>query len=106
MIRRNLLKDLKAYYDKGYKTDITNIDIKGNEITFTKDGKKHTGKYEYNGKKTLKYPKGNRGVRFMFKLVDGNDKDLPKFIQFSDHNIAPKRQNTSISLWVMIMTRY
>ncbi len=32
-------KDLKAYYDKGYKTDITNIDIKGNEITFTKDGK-------------------------------------------------------------------
>ena len=35
-------------------------------------------------KKTLKYPKGNRGVRFMFKLVDGNDKDLPKFIQFSD----------------------
>lgn len=84
-------KDLKAYYDKGYKTDITNIDIKGNEITFTKDGKKHTGKYEYNGKKTLKYPKGNRGVRFMFKLVDGNDKDLPKFIQFSDHNIAPKK---------------
>ena len=54
--RRNLNKDLKAYYDKGYKTDITNIDIKGNEITFTKDGKKHTGKYEYNGKKTLKYP--------------------------------------------------
>lgn len=84
-------KDLKAYYDKGYKTNITNIDIKGNEITFTKDGKKHTGKYEYNGKKTLKYPKGNRGVRFMFKLVDGNDKDLPKFIQFSDHNIAPKK---------------
>ncbi|HHC6335858.1 TPA: ZinT/AdcA family metal-binding protein [Staphylococcus aureus] len=84
-------KDLKAYYDKGYKTDITNIDIKGNEITFTKDGKKHTGKYEYNGKKTLKYPKGNRGVRFMFKLVDGYDKDLPKFIQFSDHNIAPKK---------------
>ena len=27
----------------------------------------------------------------MFKLVDGNDKDLPKFIQFSDHNIAPKK---------------
>ncbi len=39
----------------------------------------------------MKYPKGNRGVRFMFKLVDGNDKDLPKFIQFSDHNIAPKK---------------
>ncbi len=38
---------------KDIKTDITNIDIKGNEITFTKDGKKHTGKYEYNGKKTF-----------------------------------------------------
>ena len=42
-------KGFKAYYDKGYKTDITNIGYKGNEITFTsKDGKKHTGKYEYN----------------------------------------------------------
>ena len=48
--------------------DVLVVDFEGNEITFTKDGKKHTGKYEYNGKKTLKYPKGNRGVRFMFKL--------------------------------------
>ncbi|EHJ07303.1 zinc ABC transporter substrate-binding lipoprotein AdcA [Staphylococcus simiae] len=84
-------KDLKAYYDKGYKTDISNIKIKGNTITFTKDGKEHTGKYEYNGKKVLKYAKGNRGVRYMFKLVEGNDKALPKYIQFSDHNIAPKK---------------
>ncbi len=105
MIRRNIAKDLKAYYDKGYKTDITNIDIKGNEITFTKDGKKHTGKYEYNGKKTLKYPKGNRGVRFMFKLVDGNDKDF-KSSNLAITTLHLKRQNTSISLWVMIMTRY
>ena len=26
-----------------------------------------------------------------FMLEHGNDKDLPKFIQFSDHNIAPKK---------------
>lgn len=77
---KKFVKDLKVYYDKGYKIDIINIDIKGNEIIFIKDGKKYIGKYEYNGKKILKYFKGNCGVRFMFKLVDGNDKDLLKFI--------------------------
>lgn len=36
------------------------------------------------------YEKGNRGVRYIFKRVSGDDK-APKFIQFSDHIIAPER---------------
>jgi len=48
------------------------------------------GHYAYDGKDILKYEKGNRGVRYTFKLTD-NNKALPKFVQFSDHNIAPKK---------------
>ena len=83
-------KEYKTYYEKGYKTDINNIDITKDMITFEKDGKRMTGHYVYDGKDILKYEKGNRGVRYTFKLTDDN-KALPKFVQFSDHNIAPKK---------------
>lgn len=35
----------------------------------------------------LTYEKGNRGVRFIFEKVAG-DEAAPRFIQFSDHRIA------------------
>ncbi|WP_436861530.1 zinc ABC transporter substrate-binding lipoprotein AdcA [Staphylococcus caeli] len=84
-------KEYKAYYDKGYKTDINHIKIGNDTITFEKDGKKITGKYIYDGKDILKYEKGNRGVRYTFKLKDSDQEGLPKYVQFSDHNIAPKK---------------
>ena len=44
--------------------------------------------YKYVGKKILTYKKGNRGVRFLLKpqmlMLDSS-----KYVQFSDHNIAP-----------------
>ncbi|WP_145407809.1 ZinT/AdcA family metal-binding protein, partial [Staphylococcus aureus] len=83
-------KDLKPYYHKPYKTHITNIHIKPNQITFTKHPNKHTPKYQYNPNKTFKYPKRNPPLTFIFKFVHGNHKDLPKFIQFTHHNIPPK----------------
>ncbi|MGO3093103.1 MAG: zinc ABC transporter substrate-binding lipoprotein AdcA [Staphylococcus saprophyticus] len=83
-------KAYKSYYEKGYKTDISHITISNDTITFEKDGKKETGKYVYDGKDILKYEKGNRGVRYTFKLVDQNS-HLPKYVQFSDHNIEPKK---------------
>ena len=83
-------KEYKAYYQKGYKTNISNINITEDTITFKKDGKTLTGQYKYDGKDILKYEKGNRGVRYSFKRV-GSNKDLPKYVQFSDHNIAPKK---------------
>lgn len=84
-------KEYKAYYEKGYKTDIDNINITSDSITFEKNGKKASGQYKYDGKDILKYEKGNRGVRYTFKLEGNEDKDLPKYVQFSDHNIAPKK---------------
>ncbi|WP_368917102.1 zinc ABC transporter substrate-binding lipoprotein AdcA [Staphylococcus haemolyticus] len=84
-------KEYKAYYEKGYKTDISSINIKGDNITFEKNGKKVTGTYKYVGKKILDYKKGNRGVRFIFKLTNDDTQQLPKYVQFSDHNIAPKK---------------
>lgn len=84
-------EEYKEYYDKGYKTDVENIKIEGNQISFTKDGKTSTGEYEYDGYDILKYEKGNRGVRYSFKLKGDSNDDLPKYVQFSDHNIYPKK---------------
>ncbi|KIX90921.1 zinc ABC transporter substrate-binding protein [Staphylococcus microti] len=82
-------EEYKKYYDTGYKTDVEHIKITDDSITFTKNGKSVTGKYKYDGKDILDYEGGNRGVRYTFKLDGKASKDLPKYVQFSDHNIAP-----------------
>ena len=42
--------EYKTYYQNGYKTDITNIDIEGDHIEFTyEDGKKVGSDYKYVG---------------------------------------------------------
>lgn len=79
----------KDYYRTGYKTDISRIVIDGKTIAFYKGKDKISGDYTYDGKEILKYEKGNRGVRFIFKKTSG-DSTAPKYVQFSDHNIAPK----------------
>ncbi|MGS3830204.1 ZinT/AdcA family metal-binding protein, partial [Staphylococcus pseudintermedius] len=84
-------KEYKAYYDKGYKTDVEKIKITDNQITFTKNGKSMTGTYTYDGKDILQYEGGNRGVRYTFKLEGDASEGLPKYVQFSDHNIAPTK---------------
>src|SRR5699024_1124759 len=59
-------------------------------ITFEKDGKRLTSEYVHDGKDIWKYETGNRDVRYTFKITDDN-KAVPKLVQFSDHNIAPKK---------------
>lgn len=81
-------QEIKDYYTEGYETDVSHIEIGEKEITFTKDGKKQKAEYAYDGKEILTYEKGNRGVRYIFKKVSG-DEDAPDYIQFSDHIIAP-----------------
>ncbi|UTH10281.1 metal-binding protein ZinT [Macrococcoides canis] len=83
-------QEIKDYYTEGYETDVSHIEIGEKEITFTKDGKKQKAEYAYDGKEILTYEKGNRGVRYIFKKVSG-DEDAPGYIQFSDHIIAPQR---------------
>lgn len=76
------------YYKVGYKTDIQNIEISGDQMSFTTNGKTVKGTYAYERYEILKYKKGNRGVRFLFTKKSG-DEGAPKYVQFSDHNIYP-----------------
>ena len=77
------------YYDTGYKTDVEKITIKGNQMTFTRNGKDATATYKYDGYKILDYAKGNRGVRYLFTATGDVPAGAPKAVQFSDHGIAP-----------------
>lgn len=85
-------KDYKAYYTTGYQTDVDKIAIDGKKktMTFMRNGKKHTYTYEYVGHKILNYKKGNRGVRFLFE-TKAKDAGEFKYVQFSDHGIAPAK---------------
>ena len=82
-------EEFKDYYTKGYKSDITNINITDKTMEFKKeDGTTVKAEYKYVGYKILTYKKGNRGVRFLFEAVTPVE-GAPKYVQFSDHNIAP-----------------
>ncbi|RPA61019.1 zinc ABC transporter substrate-binding protein AdcA [Aerococcus agrisoli] len=78
----------KDYYTTGYQTDVDNINIDGNTIEFINDGQSQKYEYKYVGYEILTYAKGNRGVRYLFESTDP-DAGQYKYVQFSDHNIAP-----------------
>ena len=80
--------EYKAYYQKGYQTDVNKINIADNTMEFIQGGQSKQYTYKYVGKKILTYKKGNRGVRFLFEATDA-DAGQFKYVQFSDHNIAP-----------------
>ena len=84
-------EEYKQYYDTGYKTDVTKITIKGDQMSFTRDGKTATATYKYDGFKILDYEKGNRGVRYLFTATGDVPEGAPKVVQFSDHGIAPEK---------------
>lgn len=80
----------RAEYETGYRTDVERVTIEGDTVTFHREGKPIGGTYAYDGREVLTYKKGNRGVRFVFEKT-GGDADAPRFIQFSDHKIAPEK---------------
>lgn len=82
--------EYKAYYDKGYQTDVEHINITNDSMEFVVKGQAEKYRYKYVGYHTLTYKKGNRGVRFMFEATDANAGRF-KYVQFSDHNIAPTK---------------
>ena len=83
-------EEYKAYYETGYKTDVEKIVIDGenNTMEFTKNGVSAKATYEYKGYQIYDYESGSRGVRYFFEETDGSE-DAPKYVQFSDHGIAP-----------------
>ncbi|MET3598974.1 zinc transport system substrate-binding protein [Martelella mangrovi] len=82
--------EYKSYYETGYKTDVERITINGDTVTFYENGQPVAAEYASDGYEILTYPKGNRGVRFIFEKSEG-DEAAPEFIQFSDHIIAPAK---------------
>ena len=91
-------EEFKAYYDTGYKTTTDRITIEGDMVTFYDHGHAHAGKFVYDGYEILTYDKGNRGVRYIFKQL-GDEAGVPKFIQFSDHIIAPEKSGHFHLYW-------
>ncbi|MGT2743601.1 zinc ABC transporter substrate-binding protein AdcA [Streptococcus plurextorum] len=84
--------EYQEYYTTGYQTDVDAITIDGekNTMSFTQAGQTKTFTYKYVGYKILTYQKGNRGVRFLFETDDKDAGDF-KYVQFSDHIIAPEK---------------
>lgn len=92
------VEEYKEYYNIGYQTDVDDIVIQGNKVTFVKDGKENSGEYTYDGYEILTYDAGNRGVRYIFKQVE-NIEGLPQFIQFSDHGIKQNKSDHYHLYW-------
>lgn len=76
------------YYNTGYQTEVDRIVIDDHSIEFHKEGSSVKADYEYKGFKILTYESGNKGVRYLFEAV-GDANGAPRFVQFSDHEIAP-----------------
>ena len=79
--------EYKTYYQNGYKTDITNIDIAGDHIAFTyEDGKKVGSDYKYIGYYIQNWSTGTKAAMYRFEAVDRTS-GAPVCIEFNDHMI-------------------
>ncbi|MDB6454237.1 ZinT family metal-binding protein [Falsirhodobacter sp. 20TX0035] len=92
------IEDYKSEYETGYRTNVDRIVIDGNDVAFHEGDKVSQGTYEDDGHETLVYKAGNRGVRYIFRKVSGDDA-APDFIQFSDHGIRDERSGHFHLFW-------
>lgn len=89
----------RTYYETGYATDVDRIVIDGKSVTFhPRNEAAIEGRYARDGYEVLTYEAGNRGVRFIFEKISG-DETAPEFIQFSDHRIAPAESDHYHLYW-------
>jgi len=83
-------EEIKAYYRKGYITNVDTLGIENGVMEFHTGDKVSSCKYESAGYKILTYASGKKGVRYLFECKDASS-SAPKFVQFSDHTIAPRK---------------
>ena len=82
-------EEYRTYYQNGYKTDITNIDIEGDHIEFTyEDSKKVGSNYKYVGYYIQNWSTGTKAAMYRFEAED-KDSGAPVYIEFNDHMIEP-----------------
>ena len=84
------VEEYREYYKKGYATDVEQIGIEDNVMEFHIGKTVNACKYAYSGYKILTYASGKKGVRYLFECQQADSK-APKFVQFSDHTIAPRK---------------
>lgn len=82
--------EVKAYYRKGYATDVDTIGIENGVMEFHRGDQSSACQYKYAGHKILTYVSGKKGVRYLFECQDAGSL-APKFVQFSDHIIGPRK---------------
>ncbi|MEI2264477.1 metal-binding protein ZinT [Erwinia sp. CGal63] len=80
----------KAYYRQGYASDIDKIAIENNVMEFSRGEQTSRCHYRNAGYRILTYTSGKKGVRYLFECDDASSK-APKYVQFSDHTIAPRK---------------
>lgn len=83
-------EEVKAYYRKGYATDVDTIGIENGVMEFHRGDQSSACQYKYAGHKILTYVSGKKGVRYLFECQDAGSL-APKFVQFSDHIIGPRK---------------
>jgi len=88
--KNKTLDEVKAYYRKGYMTDVEMIGIENGVMEFHQGGTVSACHYDYSGYKILHYASGKKGVRYLFECKEANS-SAPKYVQFSDHTIAPRK---------------
>ena len=74
--------EYRKYYETGYRSKVESIAIDGDSMTFMGKGGNVTAAYRYDGYRILDYPKGNRGVRYLFTAVGDVPDGAPKVVQF------------------------
>lgn len=84
------VEEYRAYYQKGYATDVEMIGIENNVMEFHVGKTVNSCRYDYAGYKILTYSSGKKGVRYLFECKDAQSK-APKYVQFSDHIIGPRQ---------------
>ena len=82
-------EEYKAYYTKGYETDIAKINIDGDTISFTDEsGKTVKSPYKYVGTYIQNWSTGTKAAMYRFEAEDKNS-GAPIYVEFNDHMIAP-----------------
>ncbi len=84
------VEEYRAYYKKGYATDVDMVGIENNVIEFHVGKKVNACRCDYAGYKILNYTSGKKGVRYLFECKDAQSA-APKYVQFSDHIIGPRQ---------------
>lgn len=80
--------DTRSELEEKWACDAVQIDIEGDEITFTyADGTTVTGEYTYAGYVPVYADDGDiTGVRYQFET---DSEEAPKYVQFNDHGHEP-----------------